>query len=261
MQERLSIGEMARASRLTVKALRHYAELGLLQPAHVDHKTGYRYYESSQAQQAVTIAWLRALDVPLADIRQALSGELAEVLARHRERLTSAAARTARALEMVDALLATGVPAYDIIPIELEPAPFIVDNVEVRADHVVADVSAGVRKLLRRATRLRLDTSAPVEAEYPVDLTETFRVRLYLPAPADNAEHTLPGGRFLQTIHTGSYHTLPFAYDALLAHARTQGLAAAGPFRERYIDDPDTTPIANLRTFVMLPIPNQGCVE
>jgi DNA-binding transcriptional MerR regulator len=38
----LSIGRFARLTGLTVKALRHYDELGLLRPAHVDGWTGYR---------------------------------------------------------------------------------------------------------------------------------------------------------------------------------------------------------------------------
>jgi DNA-binding transcriptional MerR regulator len=43
----LSIGRFAFASGLTVKALRHYAEIGLLRPAHVAGSSGYRYYDPS----------------------------------------------------------------------------------------------------------------------------------------------------------------------------------------------------------------------
>lgn len=41
--ELLSIGRFARISGLTVKALRHYDDVGLLRPARVDDATGYRY--------------------------------------------------------------------------------------------------------------------------------------------------------------------------------------------------------------------------
>ncbi|GAA3158787.1 MerR family DNA-binding transcriptional regulator [Nonomuraea salmonea] len=40
----LPIGRFARLCRLSVKRLRHYDELGLLVPAHVDPDSGYRHY-------------------------------------------------------------------------------------------------------------------------------------------------------------------------------------------------------------------------
>jgi hypothetical protein len=44
MTASLSIGEYSRATYLGVKTLRHYHEVGLLEPAHVDPSSGYRYY-------------------------------------------------------------------------------------------------------------------------------------------------------------------------------------------------------------------------
>ncbi len=44
----VSIGEFARRSRLSVKALRLYDELGVLIPARVDEASGYRYYDVAQ---------------------------------------------------------------------------------------------------------------------------------------------------------------------------------------------------------------------
>ena len=65
----LTIGEFARASRLSPKALRLYDELGLLPPARVDPVSGYRLYEPGQLEQARLVAWLRRLGMPLARIR------------------------------------------------------------------------------------------------------------------------------------------------------------------------------------------------
>ena len=50
--------------RLSVKALRHYDEQGLLSPAVVDPSSGYRYYRYSQANRAEAIRILRSLDMP-----------------------------------------------------------------------------------------------------------------------------------------------------------------------------------------------------
>ncbi len=65
----LTIGEFARASRLSAKALRLYDELGLLRPARVDPDSGYRFYEPAQLERARLVAWLRRLGMPLARIR------------------------------------------------------------------------------------------------------------------------------------------------------------------------------------------------
>jgi DNA-binding transcriptional MerR regulator len=61
----LPIGRFAKATRLSVKALRHYDELGLLRPAFVDPSSGYRYYRPAQANQAEAIRILRSVEMPL----------------------------------------------------------------------------------------------------------------------------------------------------------------------------------------------------
>ena len=68
MESLMSIGRFARLTGLTVKALRHYDELGLLRPAAVDAETGYRSYSSAQLGRAEAIRLLRRLEVPLDDI-------------------------------------------------------------------------------------------------------------------------------------------------------------------------------------------------
>ncbi len=71
----MSIGEFARRSRLSAKALRLYDELGLLVPARVDDDSGYRYYSATQLDGAWLIAALRQLQIPLAEIKLIVSLE------------------------------------------------------------------------------------------------------------------------------------------------------------------------------------------
>jgi serine/threonine protein phosphatase PrpC len=66
----LTIGAFARTSRLSIKALRLYDEIGLLAPARVDPFSGYRYYAPEQLERARLVAWLRRLGMPLARIRR-----------------------------------------------------------------------------------------------------------------------------------------------------------------------------------------------
>ena len=58
----LKIGEFSKLSRVSVRMLRHYDEVGLLAPSEVDPMTGYRYYSERQLITAGRIAALRAAD-------------------------------------------------------------------------------------------------------------------------------------------------------------------------------------------------------
>jgi len=73
--ERVSIGEFARLSRLSPKALRLYDELDLLPPARVDPDSGYRFYDLGQPDRARLVSSLRQIGVPLAQIKPILGLE------------------------------------------------------------------------------------------------------------------------------------------------------------------------------------------
>ena len=82
----LSIGRFARETGLSPEALRLYAELGLLAPAHTDRFTGYRYYGREQLRAAALIRLMRRMEMPLRDIRQVLAAapsEAERLIARH----------------------------------------------------------------------------------------------------------------------------------------------------------------------------------
>jgi len=66
----LSIGAFANLTRLSIKALRLYDQLELLQPRHIDQQSGYRYYDIDQLTTARMVRNLRDMDMPLATIRR-----------------------------------------------------------------------------------------------------------------------------------------------------------------------------------------------
>jgi DNA-binding transcriptional MerR regulator len=68
----LTIGEFARLTRLSPKALRLYDQLGLVMPAQVDPASGYRLYAVSQVEPARLVSALRRLGMPLARISAVL---------------------------------------------------------------------------------------------------------------------------------------------------------------------------------------------
>jgi len=103
--EEMSIGEFARRSRLSAKALRLYAGLGLLSPARVDELSGYRYYEAAQLEQARLIAALRQVGVPLTTVKELLALDPAQLAERVTEFWREAEARHAGQRELVTALV------------------------------------------------------------------------------------------------------------------------------------------------------------
>ena len=109
--ELLPIGRFARASGLTIGALRHYDEEGVLVPADVDPATGYRRYRRDQLQMARAVAALRDLELSIPAIRALLDTDdpatRATILQDERVRLEARTARLQRALHRLHMLSIT----------------------------------------------------------------------------------------------------------------------------------------------------------
>lgn len=114
----MSIGEFAKRSRLSPKALRLYGELGLLPPARVDEDSGYRYYAPSQLADARLISTLRQLELPLAEIKSILAltpESAAQRVAAHWDALeVEHAARRDLARYLVDQMQGKRPVMYDV---------------------------------------------------------------------------------------------------------------------------------------------------
>lgn len=67
---RLRIGEMAKMNYVTVQTLRHYDQVGLLEPAHVDDETGYRYYDIRQSAKLDLIQYFKSMGMSLDKIKE-----------------------------------------------------------------------------------------------------------------------------------------------------------------------------------------------
>lgn len=104
----MNIGDFARESGLSAKALRLYDELGLLPPAEVDPFSGYRRYAPAQLRQARLVAGLRLVGMPLARIRQVsllpVGAAAAEIEAYWRQTEADHASRRRALLDLVAGL-------------------------------------------------------------------------------------------------------------------------------------------------------------
>ena len=253
----LPIGAFARLCRLSVKQLRHYDELGLLVPSHVDPDTGYRYYARDQARAALSVGLLRSLDVPLAAIGAVLSGRH-EVLDDVRHQLEGELARRRRTLGALDRIVTRGLPDADVRVVQ-EPARTVVTVSDVAEPERIGEVtSACVARLL---ALLGGTPRGQMVGLFPLDLSDELRISVVGEHVADStgvsaepgAERTLlPGGTFALATHVGPYDQINLTAYALLAWCADRGHAPVGPLREVYVSNPQDTPPDRLVTHVMI---------
>jgi DNA-binding transcriptional MerR regulator len=266
----LRIGPFARASSLSVKALRSYHEQGLLVPAAIDPATGYRSYSPAQLADAAVIHRLRRLDVPLADIHTVLDARdpevTAKVLAEHTATLQ---ARLAELEEVVDELFHGVVTPEELTPVHTRPEP----AVTVLAVHGRATPEEFGLFLVDAADRLKVaarEDGAVVTdvlgACFPTPEDEVEDLAAVLPvadAPLLSAASRaggvqvdeLPATEAAVLVHHGPYERLEDAYRLLGTWVAENAEPGALPVRERYlvtledVDDP-----ADLRTEISWPV-------
>lgn len=102
MPKLFHIGEVAKLFHLSVSSLRHYEKTGLLAPEYVDPASGYRYYSVRQFEALNTIRYLRALDMPLAEIADFLQNRDVERMEEKLRQQKEAVADRQRELERIE---------------------------------------------------------------------------------------------------------------------------------------------------------------
>lgn len=257
------IGRLARLARLTVKALRHYAAEGLLEPAWTDPSSGYRYYRAEQVRTAATIALLRSLDVPLPVVRRVLAAAdpdaVAAVLAEERARLAAELARREVALRSIDRLLAApeGV-RYDVAVAGRAPVRITGATGRATAGTIDVDVSGLCGVVLEQVARAGRPVAGPLVGVFPLDLADEFAVSVGVPGGDGPDGVALPGGPWASTLHVGPYAELALAYAALLEHVRERGHEPVGPATETYLTDPGRAAPEELVTRVSVALAEEG---
>ena len=103
----LKIGDFSKLSRVSIRMLRHYDDIGLLKPAETDDFTGYRYYREDQLFLIGRITALKDMGFALADIVRILEiyddrKQLDQFLAARQKELTDQAKETEYKLMLLD---------------------------------------------------------------------------------------------------------------------------------------------------------------
>ena len=246
VQATVPIGDFARATHLSVKALRHYHEEGLLAPAEVDPDSGYRRYDLAQIPTAQVIRRLRDLDMPLEDIRGVLRAtDLAarsELITRHLRRLEQELSRTQHAVASLRDLLEH--PAPDL-PVEHRSVP-LMRVAAIRAQVAMADLGPWYNgafgelyaTLSAQGAALAGDAGGVFAGALFSD--ELGQATVYLPvstpfrATGRVEALELPPVELAVIAHNGPHDNIDRAYGALADHVTRHALAIEGPIREFY---------------------------
>lgn len=256
----IKIGDFARLSQVTIAALRHYDEVGLLKPIEVDRFTGYRYYSVSQLPRLNRILALKDLGFSLEQIEGVLNGgisldelrgmlrlkqaEVEQQLAQEQARLARIAARL-RQIELEDTmpdyevvlktvptmLIASRrvtIPTNDQVPAYIRPA--FDEAYSYLKQQGAKDVGPCFAVWHQPAAVLENEVA---EAAVPIDRTlpGTDRVKVY----------ELPQAQVASVVHHGDFEDFTQGHTALLKWIEANGYQIVGPYREIYIkEDPNT---------------------
>jgi len=265
---RLAIGDFSRMTHLTVKALRHYHDLGLLVPAEIDASSGYRFYEPAQVQTAQVIRRLRDLGMPLEEIKDVL--QAADVSVRN-QLMIAHLRRMEAELEQTQAMVASLRSLLERPPEVIAVEHRSVDRVTALAiaGHVAAaDLDAwwdeAFRELDAALTVLLVTPTGPRSALYAPEYfanEDGGQVIAYLPVPRDvpptGRAHTteIPPTELAVAVHHGTFADLDRTYGALGIYVAEREIGVAGPIREHYLVSAfDTDDEARHRTEIGWPV-------
>lgn len=246
------IGEFSRFSRVSVKMLRHYDDLGLLTPAYVDPQTSYRYYSAAQLPRLHRIVALKDIGFSLEQIGLMLDGEPSSEQVKGMLKLKRAELQ--QQMREVSLQLAQTQARLAQLERDLALSPYDVVLRSVGAQRV-----ASIRHMAMAG-----DDSVPALFEELEAYVAQFQARAPLPPlmlyhdsefleEAENVEIMVPlekavppqgrvtvrelagHDRMACLIHTGHYEGLSEALAVLLGWIETYRFAIDGPTREIYL--------------------------
>jgi DNA-binding transcriptional MerR regulator len=268
MSALLTIGEFSRATHLSVKALRHYDDLGLLTPTDVDPMTGYRLYATAQVPAARLIRRFRELDMPLEEVRVVLGAPDVDsrdaAILEHLQRMEGKLEETQATIASLRALLDGRMSTVAVEYRQVDPAAAYAVRETVDWDSAPDWLDGAFGDLYAQLERLQITPDGPGGALYSPAFFEAHagEVVAFVPVAQAPSEQTgrvatveIPGAMLAITVHHGSFDDLDQTYAALGTHVAERKLGADGPIREHYlVTDDDTDDPAEMQTEVCWPI-------
>jgi effector-binding domain-containing protein len=250
----LKIGDFSKFSRVSVKTLRYYDEIGLLKPVKVDQFSGYRYYTVDQLHRLNRIIGLKDLGLALEEIKDILAAtapaeKVIELLRAKREsalaRLYEEETRLRKVEEWLKRIEKEGImPEYDVV-IKKIAAMQVASLRDTLPDY--NHIYELFNELCPYLVQQRAHFAGPplgiyYDPEYrekDVDVELAVPVAGAIPANGRINVKMLPEiEQAACLIHKGPYEKFHLAYKTLIRWVETHDCEIVGPNREVYLKGP-----------------------
>jgi DNA-binding transcriptional MerR regulator len=244
MSTLVNIGDFARMTFLSVKALRHYHDVGLLSPAEIDPDTGYRRYAVAQVPTAQVIRRLRELGMSLDDVRAVIGAP--DVAARnaaigaHLRRMEGELEQTRATVEALRLLLDASAPAPISVSFRIEePAAALAIRAEIAYDDMFPWLEEALAELRPHVTERdgvdgALFSSGLLEDEFG-------EIVALVPGSGEAGGRVqaieLPRVEYAVAVHAGPVEQVDRTYASLGASVAQRAIGIDGPLRENYLAD------------------------
>jgi DNA-binding transcriptional MerR regulator len=238
------IGDFAKISRLGIKTLRYYHEIGLLVPTRIDRLSGYRYYDESCLTRARAVIQLKQFDFSLDAIRSLLadaknSEDLIQAMQRKSSEIKERIASYQTIQKQIDAFI------HNEEDLSNHSSEIMVKNLQdllitsIRFHGKYSDLTDMITTLYEHARsqaagrpfclyydEQAMEDHADIEVCIPV-----------LHAVEDDMVHSrvLPGGQAVTVLHTGEFEQLWRTYKVIIDHINSNNLNVLSPSRECYL--------------------------
>ena len=251
----LKIGEFSKLSRVSIRMLRHYDDIGLLKPAETDNFTGYRFYREEQLFVISRITALKDMGFALADIVRILEiyddkDKLEPFLAARQKELADQARETEYRLMLLETarkrLRKENNMGFDVT-VKTIPERYaatvhmIVPRYE---DEAVAWSMMGECAQPLVPADPCYAAAEFLDDEYKEKDVEII-VSMAVKGQYQDTEHvkfrTLPAVKVASCIVKGGYHQMGDAYATVVSWIRENGYKANGPMFNIYHVSPAQT--------------------
>jgi DNA-binding transcriptional MerR regulator/effector-binding domain-containing protein len=273
------IGDFSRVAQVSVRMLRHYDKLGLLEPSQTDRFTGYRYYTLDQLPRLNRIVALNDLGLTLSQVADLLGKDDSLPAEQLRGMLALRRVELARELSEKQWQLASVEARLQQIETENQPEPYeiVVKSLEPLAVASLRELSPTVEEvgyfcetlyaqLYARLRRLGISWDEPEltlyhneeYSDYNIDMEVAVRVAPELvaaPPPGEQLTFRTIDGCELgaAVVYEGPFPGIVGPIQSLLRWVCVHDHTPAGPLREVHLsgpahdDSPDATRIIELQ--------------
>jgi DNA-binding transcriptional MerR regulator len=263
---RLSIGDFAKMTYLSIKSLRRYHDMGLLIPAEVDGASGYRYYAPHQVAVGQVIRRFRDLGMPLEQVRAVITAPdpaiRNDVVVAHLRQMESALRQTQQTVASLRALLERPAAPIAVAYRSVGPARVLAISEPVAMADIGPWWDEAFVELHDALEATGAQRAGPDGALYASEFFEDGHgdVVAFVPASAGTSRaggrvrlREIPGAELAVTVHHGAFSELDRTYGALGTYVCEREIGVQGPIREHYLVT-DTRDESQHRTEVCWPV-------